>query len=278
MAAARARHRHIGGVLLDDYAEEPITLKSHPETLIAATPERLRSCLHTALSTLASEPASRRSRSSVCWRRRSDRSSPRRSRQRPCVRRGSGCAGWRVAARRRRQVAPPSSSISHRWRAGPTRNARRYTRPLYTAKGAKEAALGVIKVESDTRVAVDQRLVSFSDFTIAESNFPTSSDGVKAVVSEITTSVPLDERVIALDRVLANVDTSQIIPKNVEGVKADPPTIFFSQTPAASSSSTVSRCGHRFRRTTCDRRSTPTGISSSTRHPRPTSFATSGRG
>ena len=141
------------------------------------------------------------------------------------------------------------------------------TRPLYTAKGAKEAALGVIKVESDTRVAVDQRLVSFSDFTIAESNFPhTPADAVKAVVSEITTSVPLDERVIALDRVLANMDTSQIIPKNVEGVKADPPTIFFSQTPVASSSST-SRCGHRFRRTTCDRRSTPTGISSSTRHP-----------
>ena len=29
-----------------------------------------------------------------------------------------------------------------------------------------------------------------------------------------------------------SVDTSQIIPKNVEGVKADPPTIFFSTTPA----------------------------------------------
>ena len=54
----------------------------------------------------------------------------------------------------------------------------------------------------------------------------------KTVVAEITASVPLDERVIALDRVLANIDTSQIIPKNVEGVKADPPTIFFSQTPA----------------------------------------------
>ena len=37
---------------------------------------------------------------------------------------------------------------------------------------------------------------------------------------------------VALDRVLAAVDKSQIIPKNVEGVKADPPPIFFSQTPA----------------------------------------------
>jgi hypothetical protein len=37
---------------------------------------------------------------------------------------------------------------------------------------------------------------------------------------------------MALDRVLASVDRSQITPKNVEGVKADPPTIFFSQKPA----------------------------------------------
>ena len=75
--------------------------------------------------------------------------------------------------------------------------------------------------------------MSFSDFKIVESNFPTlQRDAVKTVVSEITASLPLDERVIALDRVLANIDTSQIIPKNVEGLKADPPTIFFSQTPA----------------------------------------------
>ena len=42
----------------------------------------------------------------------------------------------------------------------------------------------------------------------------------------------LEERVIGLDRVLANIDASQIIPKNVEGIKADPPTVFFSKTPA----------------------------------------------
>ena len=38
--------------------------------------------------------------------------------------------------------------------------------------------------------------------------------------------------VIALDRVLARLDKSQIIPKNVNGVKADPPAIFYSTTPA----------------------------------------------
>jgi hypothetical protein len=44
--------------------------------------------------------------------------------------------------------------------------------------------------------------------------------------------MPAFERVIALDRVLASVDTSKILPRNVDGVKADPPKIFFSTTPA----------------------------------------------
>ena len=102
----------------------------------------------------------------------------------------------------------------------------------HTPKGGKPA-LGTIRVESNTSVALDDRLVNFSEFKIAESNFPTlSREEVKAVVSEIAASMPHEERVIALDRVLANIDTSQIIPKNVEGVKADPPPIFFSKTPA----------------------------------------------
>ena len=33
---------------------------------------------------------------------------------------------------------------------------------------------------------------------------------------------------IALDRVLANLDKSQIIPRNLEGIKAEPPAIFYS--------------------------------------------------
>ena len=103
----------------------------------------------------------------------------------------------------------------------------------YTPKGATKPALGTVKVESDTSVALDERLVSFSELKIAEPNFPTlQRDQLRTVVEEIIASVPLDERVIALDRVLANIDTSQIIPKNVEGVKADPPPIFFSKTPA----------------------------------------------
>jgi hypothetical protein len=108
-----------------------------------------------------------------------------------------------------------------------------YSAISYTARGGAKPALGTVKVESDTSVALDERLVSFSDFKITESNFPTlPREQVKTVVADIIAAVPLDDRVIALDRVVANLDTSKIIPKNVEGVKADPPPIFVSKTPA----------------------------------------------
>ena len=68
---------------------------------------------------------------------------------------------------------------------------------------------------------------------IVEANFQTlPKEQVREVVATIDKAIPDDERVIALDRVLANLDKSQIVPKNVEGIKADPPTIFFSKTPA----------------------------------------------
>ena len=55
---------------------------------------------------------------------------------------------------------------------------------------------------------------------------------MREITEHIDKAMPDGDRVIALDRVLANIDKSQIIPKNEEGVKSDPPTIFFSKTPA----------------------------------------------
>jgi hypothetical protein len=108
-----------------------------------------------------------------------------------------------------------------------------YTAAAYTASGAKTPTLGTLKIEANTQVAVSERLVSFSEFTITESHFPTlSRDQLRMVVDEITSSVPRNERVIGLDRVLAVVKTSDITPKNVDGVRADPPVIFFSERPA----------------------------------------------
>jgi hypothetical protein len=103
----------------------------------------------------------------------------------------------------------------------------------YEAKGAQKPALGSLKIEADTKVSVSERLVSFSAMKIAEANFPTlPKEQTREVVAEIDKTIPNDDRVIGLDRVLASIDKSQIMPKNVEGVKADPPAIFYSEKPA----------------------------------------------
>src|SRR6185369_14027558 len=108
-----------------------------------------------------------------------------------------------------------------------------YAAAAYTGKGEKSPVLGTLRIEADTKVAVEERLVNFSDFAITASNFPTlSREQLTAVVAEINATVPREERVLGLDRVLAAVDTSQIKPRNADGVKADPPLVFYSTTPA----------------------------------------------
>jgi hypothetical protein len=99
----------------------------------------------------------------------------------------------------------------------------------YAPKGQTTALLGTVIAEADTRVSVEERLVDFSTFRITQSNFPNASkEQMSAAVEAITSSIPVHERVIALDRVMAFVDASSIIPKNVNGVKADPPAVFYS--------------------------------------------------
>jgi hypothetical protein len=106
----------------------------------------------------------------------------------------------------------------------------------YEAKGAAataKPALGTIKLEAATSVSLDERLVNFANLRITESSFPTlPKEQVRDLVGEIAKAIPTDDRVIALDRVLAFVDKSTIVPKDVPGLKAEPPTIFFSSTPA----------------------------------------------
>jgi hypothetical protein len=108
-----------------------------------------------------------------------------------------------------------------------------YSAVSYEAKGSDKPALGTIRLEADTEVSVERRLVGFTNMKITESSFPTlSKDQTREITGEIDKGIPDDQRVIGLDRVLASVDRSQIMPKNVEGVKADPPTIFYSSRPA----------------------------------------------
>jgi len=108
-----------------------------------------------------------------------------------------------------------------------------YTAVSYLPKDKTTPALGVLRVEADTNVALGERLVNFSEFTVSEASFPgISRDDMTAIVDDILAAVPREQRVIALDRVLAMVDTNQVTARNVDGVKADPPPVFFSQTPA----------------------------------------------
>ena len=103
----------------------------------------------------------------------------------------------------------------------------------YRAKSGDKPALGTVKLEADTKVALDERLVSFQGMKIAEANFPTlPKEALRELVATVEKAIPDDERVLALDRVLVNIDKSKIVPKNVEGIKAEPPSIFFSKTPA----------------------------------------------
>jgi hypothetical protein len=101
----------------------------------------------------------------------------------------------------------------------------------YQPAGAKEPTLGTIKIEGPTRVAVDDRVVSM-DLKITEYNFPSlPPEQVKALVADVQ-ALPVNEKVLDLDRLLAYIDASPLQIKNTESLKADPPRIFNSVAPA----------------------------------------------
>jgi hypothetical protein len=103
----------------------------------------------------------------------------------------------------------------------------------YQLKDAPKPVFGTIKIEVDTKVALDERLVQFGEFKITQAHFPNiANDQLAILVAELNAAIPREERVIGLDRVMAMVDTSAIVPRNVEGLKSDPPPIYYSDTPA----------------------------------------------
>jgi hypothetical protein len=108
-----------------------------------------------------------------------------------------------------------------------------YAAVAYQPQNATRPSLGTIKMEAKTDVSLEDRLVRFSPVSITETNFGSlPREQVQDIVATIDQGIPDHERIIALDRVLAGVDRSQIFPRNVDGIKADPPAIFFSTRPA----------------------------------------------
>jgi hypothetical protein len=101
----------------------------------------------------------------------------------------------------------------------------------YLRTGAKEPALGTIKIEGPTNVAVDDRVVTL-DLRISQYNFPSlSPDETKQLVADVQ-MLPVYQRVLDLDRLLAYAAASPLQVKNVDNIKADPPKVFSSTTPA----------------------------------------------
>ncbi len=100
----------------------------------------------------------------------------------------------------------------------------------YTKKEAPKPELGTIKLEADTSVALTERMVKFATVKVTETNFQTlPKETVQEIVTEVEKIIPDDDRIIPLDRVIAQVDKSLITPKNVEGLKSDPPLVFVSK-------------------------------------------------
>ncbi len=97
--------------------------------------------------------------------------------------------------------------------------------------GAKEPAMGTIKIEGETEVAVDDRVVRL-DLRISEYNFKTlAPEVVKSLVADVQ-ALPQHQRVLDLDRLLAYTANSPLKVKDVEGIKADPPIVFSAAAPA----------------------------------------------
>jgi hypothetical protein len=104
-----------------------------------------------------------------------------------------------------------------------------YAAVSYLATGGSKPALGTVRIESPTAVDVEARLVRFAQIRAVETTFPTlAKEQLQDMLAGVEQGIPEGERIIGLDRVLASIDKSQIFPKNVEGVKADPPTIYYS--------------------------------------------------
>src|SRR5262245_34762419 len=66
----------------------------------------------------------------------------------------------------------------------------------YRDKGAEKPTYGTVKLEADTKVALDDRLVRLQNMKLAEANFSTlQKEQVREIVNEIDKAMPDDDRV-----------------------------------------------------------------------------------
>jgi hypothetical protein len=101
-----------------------------------------------------------------------------------------------------------------------------------TPKGQKDV-VGIMVLQAQTDVNVDEHSVLLSNFKITEVTLPSVVAEKKPDVDKLVRSfLPPDHTVVmSLDRLVATVEKSQAAPPSVK-VQNDPPTIFVSNTPA----------------------------------------------
>jgi hypothetical protein len=108
-----------------------------------------------------------------------------------------------------------------------------YVAVAHRRRTGEAPVLGALKFEADTAVSLDVRQVRLDRLTIAEASFAgLDRDRTRQILADVERALLEYDRVIALDRILAGLDASRIRPQNVAGVKADPPAIVMSTTPA----------------------------------------------
>jgi hypothetical protein len=101
-----------------------------------------------------------------------------------------------------------------------------------TPKGQKEI-VGIMVLQAQTDVNVDEHSVLLSNFKITEVTLPSVAEEKKPQVDQLVRSfLPPDHTVVmSLDRLVATVEKSQAPPASVT-VKNDPPVVFVSKAPA----------------------------------------------
>jgi len=103
----------------------------------------------------------------------------------------------------------------------------------YRPMGSRAPIIGSIKFVTDTNVSTTERLVRFGSLTIAESHFPDLPvDQSERLVADLQTRIATGGQLMALDEVLTALDKEDMASVDQSGMSVDPPSIFYSTTPA----------------------------------------------
>jgi hypothetical protein len=102
----------------------------------------------------------------------------------------------------------------------------------FTPKGATRPALGTVKLESPTSASLEERMMNFEKVELTSMSFQSlEKSQAKEVLEEVKRSLPHENMLVSLDRILAAVDRSQISTEGIQ-VNTDPPPVYFSKKPA----------------------------------------------